>query len=295
MTAIDTSVSAPKAPVPFDPGNWGKIVDVPTIKKVHIPVQGPITWRPMPHDMLIDMIEQTFNAQGFTYSEPVHYLAPARPHKSIPDLGQHGRFLSMYGLAHPLLPTIEGLSWELGAMNALDMSTSVKLGAGDRIAVCSNGMFSAEFMVRRKHTVGIDRDRDAHFEQIRMLVVDCISKILEKANRRAEQIRVFQRQECTDSDARYVIIEAAKTGVIGAAATMKVLKHWEDPEHPEFKDRNVWSLQNAFTSNDRGRNLFTQPDRFQQLSGIMNQRFGFNAVERTLKDADFAVSDASEF
>ena len=71
-------------------------------------------------------------------------------------------------------------------------------------------------------------------------------------------------------------MEAAKKNVIGAAATMKVLEHFEKPEHPEFKDGSVMCLEQAFTSDGRGRNIFTQKDRNKKLRDIIDTRFGFD-------------------
>lgn len=265
----------PVAPTPFDPGNWGEIVDVKTIRRTHVPAQGPETWRPFPHHQYVDMIEQAFARHGFTNSEPIHYRAPSRHNGKIKDLPEHGRFLSLYGIAHPELPNISGMSWEVGAVNSYDMSKSIQLGLGNRVAVCSNGMMmGASHAFKRKHTVGINREREDHFEMIYSLVDTAVRGLSREAEKHSERIQSFQQLGCEDSDARWVIMEAAKEGVIGAAQTMKVLKHWEEPEHPEFKERNAWSLLNAFTSNDRGRNIMTQGDRFARLDGILGQRFG---------------------
>jgi hypothetical protein len=75
--------------------------------------------------------------------------------------------------------------------------------------------------------------------------------------------------------------------IIGAAATMRVLGHWEEPEHPEFKDRSVDSLYNAFTSNDRGRNVITQASRFGRLDNILNARFNAPTLDQELSAAEF--------
>ena len=264
----------PVAPTPFDPGNWGEIVDIKTIKQTPVPVRGPETWRPFPHHQYVGMIEQAFSRHGFTNSEPIHYRAKSRDNKKIKDLPTHGRFLSLYGIAHPNLPEISGTSWEVGGANSYDMTKSIQLGLGQRVKVCSNGqMMGASQTFKRKHTVGINRDREDHFEMIYSLIDVAVRGLFREAQTVADRVGAYQQLGCDDSDARFVIIEAAKTNVIGAAQTMKVLKHWEEPEHPEFKDRNVWSLLNAFTSNDRGRNIMTQGDRFTLLDGIIGNRF----------------------
>ncbi len=294
------SITAPTPPTPFDPGNWGEITDIKTIQRTRVPSQGPDTWRPLPHGTFVEMIEQAFDRHGFTISEPVHYRAKARGNEKIRDLPEYGRFLSLYGIAHPGLPSIEGLTWEGGFGNSYDMTMAAGGGLGDRVSVCSNGMYmGATQGFKRKHTVGMDRDRAGLFEHVFELVDNAIGGLLRQAEGRERQIERFKNTGCEDVDARYVIMEAAKRGVIGAAATMRVLKHWETPEHPEFKDRNVWSLQNAFTSNDRGRNMMTQSDRFGRLDGIINDRFGFlpEVVETGDHSPDVVevVTDASDW
>lgn len=282
----------PVAPTPFDPKAWGERVGIEAIAKTRIPVQGPDTWRPLPHETFVTMIEQAFDRHGFMISEPVHYRAGSRQNKKIADQSEHGRFLSMYGIAHPGLPEMGGLTWEAGFVNSYDMSLAARGGLGRRLAICSNGLFmgsTSEF--KRKHTVGIDREREGLFQSVFDLVDNMVDGLVPQATNEITRIEEWKNTECGDSDARWVILEAAKRGVIGAAATMRVLKHWEDPEHPEFKDRNVWSLENAFTSNDRGQSLLTQSDRFGRLDGVFDDRFEFARCADSEDSEDFVAAD----
>ena len=285
-----SSISPPPPPTPFDPGNWGEIVPIKTIANGRVPQRGPDTWRPLPHETFVNMIEQAFDRHGFTISEPVHYRGKARENEKIKDLPEYGRFLSLYGIAHPGLPQIEGVGWEGGFGNSYDMSMAARGGLGARVRVCSNGEYmGSEWEFSRKHTVGMDRDREGIFDHVYGLVDESVGNLLLAAEGQAARIDRFQNTECGDQSARFVILEAAKRGVIGPAATLRVLKHWEAPEHPEFKDRNVWSLHNAFTSNDRGKSLFTQAKRMTRLDGIMTDHFGFSG------DSPLAEEVAADF
>ena len=268
-----------KAPTPFDPKNWGERVSIETIARTRIPTQGPDSWRPVPHETFVEMIEEGFSRHGFEISEPVHYRGKSRGNKKIPDLPEFGRFLSLYGLRHPGLADLDGITWEAGFGNSLDMTVALGGGLGRRVSVCSNGEYMGSTSgFKRKHTKGIDEESTGHFETIYSLVDLAIGGILRQAENEEKRILRWQNTECSDDDARYVAVEAAKAGVVGAAGALRVLEHWKKPEHPEFADRNLWSLNNAFTSEDRGSNLFTQGDRFQRLDGIMNARFGFAPV-----------------
>ena len=275
----DTSLSAPEAPTPFDPKGWGERCDINTIRRTRVPSIGPNTWRPLPHGTFIDMIEQAFSRHGFTVSEPLHYRAKSTQNAKIKDLGEYGRFISTWGLAHPEMPEVSGLGWEASFVNSYDMTKSAQGALGRRIQICSNGLImgTVESSFRRKHTSGIDANREGLFEHIYDLVNNTVGNLTSTAQAETKRMEQYRQTECSDSDARWVIMEAAKKNVIGAAATMKVLEHFERPEHPEFRDGSVMCLDNAFTSNDRGKNIMTQSDRFRKLSDIIDTRFGFNS------------------
>ena len=279
---------APSAPTPFDPKNWGERVDIQRISKIRVPQIGPDTWRPLPHDTFVSMIEQAFSRHGFELSEPLHYRAKTTKNAKIKDQGEWGRFISLYGISHPGLPSTSEMTWEAGFVNSYDMTKSASGGLGRRVSVCSNGMFmGASSQFRRKHTVGIDRDREGHFSHVYDLVDSAIRNLLPAAEAEVARIDRWRNTPCDDDDARYVAIEAAKAGVTGAAGMMRVMKHWEEPEHPEFKDRNVWSLENAFTSNDRGQSLLTQSGRMARLADIIDARFSVGTPNAELAGADF--------
>lgn len=266
-----------QAPTPFDPGNWGEIVELEQIAKVRVPCLGPDTWRPLPHATYVQMFEQALDRHGFTKSDALHYCGDSRKNERIKDLPQKGRFLSLYGLEHPGLPDIDGVNFEAGLGNSYDMTIAAGAGLGERVSVCSNGLYMGAISgFKRKHTIGIDRDREGMFDHVYELLDNAVGGIIAAAEGRAARIDRFKNTECGNKSARYVIMEAAKRKVIGPAAVLRVLKHWEEPEHPEFKDRNVWSLQNAFTSNDRGQSVFTQANRMGRLDGILDDHFGLS-------------------
>lgn len=255
---------------------WGKLVDIDTIKSIHVPQIGPDTWRPMPHDTLVEMIEQAFDRHGFTVSDPVHYVGAATQKAQIKDQGEWGKFLTMYALDHPLLPTVDGFSWESAWFNSYDMTKAIQFAIGGRVEWCSNGqMWAGEGGVtyKRKHTSKIDEGRQGLFEPIFDIIDNAMEHVIPAAKDKARLIDKYMNTDCSDDSARFIIMEAAKEKVIGAAATMRVLKHWEEPEHEEFSDRTVWSLHNAFTSNDRGNSLLTQANRMRKLESIVDDYF----------------------
>ena len=278
VKSVESTVTTPDTPTPYDAGSWGQRCDISTIRRTHVPNIGPDTWRPLPHETFVGMIEQSFDRHGFTISEPLHYRSKSVTNAKIKDQGEYGRFNTSYGIAHPLLPIIDGVSWESGWHNSYDMTKSAQGTLDKRTLICLNGMTVNDSIsnFRRKHTSGIDLNRDGLFEHIYDLVNNTIGSLVSIAQAEASRVDRYKHTECNDADARWVILEAAKKNVIGAAATMKVLEHFEAPEHPEFKDGSVMCLENAFTSDGRGRNIFTQRERFGKLGKIIDSRFGFD-------------------
>ena len=53
----------------------------------------------------------------------------------------------------------------------------------------------------------------------------------------------------------------------------KVLGEWREPSHPEFMERNVWSLQNSFTEVFKGR-VDLLPERTARLHGLLDWEVG---------------------
>ena len=287
----------PTAPTPYDPKSWGERVDIKRINRVRVPQLGPQRWKALPHGSFVTMIEQAFTRHGFQLSEPNHYMSKVTNNVKIKDQSEFGKFLSMYGIAHPDLPDMgTEMSWEAAFVNSYDMTKSARGTLGRRVFVCSNGMFSGESGFRRKHTTGIDPDKDSTFSHIWDMLDETVKYLVPQAHAEVKRIEVYKNTPCSDDDARWCILQAAKTGqglgpqVIQNSGTVGVLKHWEEPEHPEFKDRNLWSLENAFTSHDRGRSLMTQGTRMSRLSSIFDDRFGLETSESSVGNPDNEAS-----
>mgnify|MGYP003134419127 FL=1 len=268
--------SRPKAPVPFDGGNWGEVWDRERLKDLSVPKLGPSDWRPIPHDQFVGMAENALESAGFRISDSLNYVGLSRESakKRVPDLPKYGRFLTMFGITHKdILPDVAGISWEMALVQSCDMSIALGGLFGKRVHVCSNGMFNADYSFRRKHTKGVDPSNMGEFTPVDDLLKNMIANVQQCAEIEVTRMAKYKETECTQDDARFLIIEAVKNGVIAKAHVLDVLEHFNNPEHVEFKEDNVWSLENAFTSFGRGRSLFDQGQKMSNLTKIIDQRF----------------------
>ena len=80
---------------------------------------------------------------------------------------------------------------------------------------------------------------------------------------------VYRDREMSNAEAHDLIVRALDARAITTTMVPKVLEQWRSPNHPEFKDRNLWSLYNAFTETLKG-GLLKLPQRSEALHGVLD-------------------------
>ena len=155
----------------------------------------------------------------------------------------------------------------LGVRNAHDKSFSASLVMGSRVFVCDNLSFSGEVELRRRHTKNIMRDLPG-------LVNEATAKLIEKRDDVLKRFERYKETEISRTEAHHLIVTAAKHQALPKSRIMDVADQWETPNHPEFEDRNAWSLYNAFTEVYKQQNLHATVKRSQRLNGLLDQHCG---------------------
>jgi len=130
----------------------------------------------------------------------------------------------------------------LGLRNANDKSFSFAITVGYRVIVCTNLMFSGDFsaVVAKKHT--------KNFE-----LQDTVALAVERMQRGFEpmgkKIDAWKAHSLSDSLAKNIIYSAFIEDGLPAPKHLAKSVHtaYFEPPYPEFADRSMWSLQNAFT------------------------------------------------
>ena len=159
----------------------------------------------------------------------------------------------------------EDYQFEVGLINSNDGSMAAKLFTGTKVFVCSNGQWSGEIVLSRKHTQNAGYDinkglRDFAFE-------------LEDTRR--ETLANFDRLKEYDfdnkSEVHDFVVETCNRNILPWQHAPKVLEHWNNPEHDEFKDRNGYCLFNAYTSHWRDANQFSLSDKTKRLRSYIDE------------------------
>jgi hypothetical protein len=276
MVAYDSTLTPPPL---CEGATWGDRLPMRQIKNIsHVPDRTK-SYNPIPHHVGIDLVEDALTRRNFRMSEPHHYVSNSRT-----------QFWSMYSVSHNLLPDTGGVfSWELAVRNSYDRTHSFGVGGGTRIFVCTNGMLSADTFLKTRHTANV-------WDRVPQMIESSMSNIFTSAEKQVLMFDKFKNLDAGgDAFVDHVIVEAMRRDIINPAGIKEVADHWRTPEHPEFKDRNVFSLMNAFTSRDRGRSPFGPNGHQKRMSTLTSMLDELYDPATDSGNAPDIVEDARNF
>ena len=270
------------APTLCEGASWGDCLPMRNIRQITTTPDKTRSYNPVPHYTGVSLVEDALTKRRFTLSEPRHYVSKNRK-----------QFWSMYAVSHTNLPNTGGqFQWEIAVRNSYDRTMSFGLAVGTRIFVCTNGMMEADSFMRTRHTKNV-------WDRVPELIQASVSNIFNEAKSTSLRFEAYKNADAhSDQYVDHVIVEAMRRGIINPAGIDEVQKHWRTPQHPEFEDRNVWSLMNAFTSRDRGRSPFGptgHQKRMSDLTSLLNEKYDLEWDDDSPNnDADLVI-DGRDF
>jgi hypothetical protein len=141
--------------------------------------------------------------------------------------------------------------------------------AGTSVFTCDNLAFSGEVKISRKHTRFAYRD-------LRNLTARAVGRLGDKFHGLDRRIDAYRNEPVADWQAHDLIIRAVDCRAITTSQVPKVVDEWRNPEHDEFKGRNLWSLFNAFTEAYKVQNPSITMHRSEALHGLCDGVVGLN-------------------
>jgi len=207
---------------------------------------------PIPHETLIGTIQTHIEASGYTLKTEEYGL-----------WGEYGeRMFGVWtlqnGTAH------DDYEMALGIRNSHDKSVSAGMALGSHVFVCDNLALSAEIVVMRKHTRYVLRDLDR-------LVLQATGQLSEARGAQDRRIGSYKGTGLIDAEVHDILIRAVDGKVMANSYISKVLNEWRNPRHPEFEDRNAWSLFNGFTEVFKKTNPLDLTQRTMRLHGLFDE------------------------
>jgi hypothetical protein len=188
-------------------------------------------WHPVSHTRVLSAVRETLGAAGYLVRK--QSLAVAR---------DGARFFGTLDLATSLTAD-GGVALAVGIRNSTDKTFPLGFCAGNRVFVCDNLAFSAELLVRRKHT----RYGERHFAHGIAAAVQGLATF-----RGAEEGRInrLMGRVLSEDEALSFLVRAMERKVIAAPTVPKVLAEWRRPTHDygTGDEPTAWKLLNCFTT-----------------------------------------------
>ncbi|MEZ5303039.1 MAG: DUF932 domain-containing protein [Verrucomicrobiales bacterium] len=211
-------------------------------------------WHPIAHDTLVDQVHRGLAASGMEVIGEAHALNRGGAH--------------YFGLMQVAIDGREGDEWGtiVGLRNSHDKRFPAGLAMGACLFVCDNMAFNGQVVLARKHTTNIMRDLPG-------VTARAVGKLREFSGVTARRAAAYKDRELGNREAHDLVIRALDARAITTLMVPKVLDQWRAPNHPEFGDRNLWSLYNAFTETLKG-GLLQLPMRSEALHGVLDSAAG---------------------
>jgi hypothetical protein len=221
------------------------------------------SWRPVAHSDVVDVLTDRAKLRGLSicaerYAVMAGALYPTPGTKiELPGARLFGSidFEPIKGMPFPA-----GCRPSAGIRNSHDKSFALSILSGARVFICANGVLSAEHIVARKHTSGLD-------------MVESIDKALDAF---MDSIRSFQEmysnlstRRLTTTRAHSLVVELARAGAFSSSDILHVVQEFESPRHPEFKERNAWNLYQGCTEIMKTQSPARQVDGFKALNAVL--------------------------
>ncbi len=201
---------------------------------------------PMPHHEIVELMRYTL---GFYQHEIVE-----EHHATTPD-GM--RYFGVLCLKSPYGDYTD----MLGLRNSHDKSLPIGIAFGSRVFVCDNLAFSADHVIRRKHTTKAKRELPA-------LLADIIRPLGDQRLAQNQKLLAYKEAALTDEAADHAILTMHRRDIIGVQTIGHVLKAYEEPPH-DWGEKTAWRLWNAATFALAGK-VAERPDLTKQLHQVID-------------------------
>jgi hypothetical protein len=217
-------------------------------------------WKGVQHGQLATAIVKQAQAHDIEITKEQWYCNPDRTdlYGAI-DLTPASVGQSLDGIG-------QGASFSLGVRHSNLGKYAVSFAVGARISVCSNGLFSGEFILKHRHTLDLD---------LNDLVSQGIKRYIEESANVAGFITDLQDITLTDGEACSLILRSKD--FISFRYLEDVHKNWVEPPHQEFEPRTAWSLYNAYSETMKVLSPPRQAKAFSGLNRLFDQNGGLTA------------------
>lgn len=214
-----------------------RAVQLPPATDTHVPVA---------HHEIVELMRYTL---GF------HQHEIAEEHHAITADG--ARYFGVLCLRSPYGDYTD----MLGLRNSHDKSLPIGIAFGSRVFVCDNLAFSADHVIKRKHTIRAKRELPG-------LLSEIIQPLKDQRIAQNQRLLTYRETPLTLPSVDHAIMELYRQDIIGVQAIGHVMKAYDEPPH-DWGPRTAWRLFNAATFALAGK-VAEKPDLTKQLHQVID-------------------------
>lgn len=156
-----------------------------------------------------------------------------------------------------------GTFWQIGVRNSTEKKFAVGFAAGSHVMVCSNLVFSGDFVEFRKHTKGLDIDE--LFDLAQRALLNTTGKLQALTNWQQS----LKEVNLPPADMRILTFEALRKGAFPAGKFDTFLEAYKD-ESSRSGD-SLYSLHGAMTQTIRDSSLTQISKRSRVINEIADE------------------------
>lgn len=164
------------------------------------------------------------------------------------------------------------LTYRYGVLASHDGTRGTWLVGGGQVHACFNGMvWGNEYNAKLNH-FGTFTDI---YKEMQDMFREGITIINKKHQVMDQSISMMIDSPMDDVNAHDVIMKSARAKAISPSKVLQVDDHWKmnNEEGNLFKDRNAWSLYNAFTSSYKSQRVTSAFDGNRKLNRVFSKEF----------------------
>jgi len=205
------------------------------LRKIKVPTEFPRSeyssgarWMPIQHGELADTIVSTVEKKG------LHIASESwKTYRKGMGLIGHVDFDSTGKVDLP-----DGMKLSLGLKHSNDGLWALTFVVGARVFICSNGMVSGEFVVKRKHTTGM---------KMKSFIRNSVKKFIKQSRAIGPIVDDMKEFDIEYPTEEHILCESARRNIMPWSKLGKVDRNFRQTPYEEFEDNNGWSLYNAYT------------------------------------------------
>lgn len=205
---------------------WTEVKDYAELSKLEFVAQGP-RHVPVPHDYAIEFFKQSLLDHDIEIIRERAVLSPdTMKLMFVADVRPNGK-------------AEDGFVFSVGFINNNDRTKAFTGIAGTTVYVNNAQWYVSDNSYKTRHTTTVREmlvDRSAH-------IINWFNEYYQKQTGMIEKMK---QTEISDKDVGGLLLRYIREKyVLGSTNIKRIVDIWDNPEYDEFKERNLWSLQNC--------------------------------------------------